>query len=1265
MYTITKEDIYNLHDADLRNLIGYLCVAELEAAGESPVGITYGGNQDATDGGVDVRVTRTKEVQVDGSFVPRKQTVLQVKKPKMTPATIKNEMLHNGVLKDSIMELQQNSGAYIIVSSKDDCTDTMLKNRKAAMQECIGQFKNIFIDFYDCSRIATWANLYPSAVIWVCNRLGKTTYAGWQKYGDWSNSRTQELIHDDAVRIKKYPYSDNSCFNMLEAIEAIRNLLDAPKNTVRLTGLSGVGKTRLLQALFDTQIGKNALLQSLAIYTDVGYSPCPEPIHLAETLILNRRRAILLLDNCSAGYHEKVSEICQREDSLLSLITVEYDVREDSPQETHVFNMEPASEEVMRSLLKNRYPQMPDNDIYAIAKYSDGNARIAIALANIYRPGDSYVGLSNKTLTDRLVFQSEAPDDKLKKIAGVLSLVYSFNGTYNDAEDEKTELSILAKIADISPLELYEFCSNLKNRQLIQCRGPWMALLPHMLANHLANAALDRFPPTHILSVLMNGGNERLLMSLSHRIYYLHENNHAKEIATKLLDYIQKSGYPYVSRYMHYMVNYLAPTIPQQVLELISNAIKEGKINGFRTHGIGSHVLLIEQLGYDSACFEQAALILATFAQADRLPNNNSAKHALVSYFQMYLSGTTATPEQRLKMICTFIESNNEYYRTLGLDALRTALSYHQFVGSGACGIPFGMRSRNYGYMPKGDEVKAWYETFTDYACEQIIGGTWTSPEVKSILAENIRGICHCKLISIIENAAERILKTTDWFEGWLACGEMLHHDKDKMDEAYHTRIVLLMEKLKPVSLEARIRASVLVDDSEHFNLRYILGDSDDYSIYEKVGQYVYDLGLELASDESLFIKILPELYGKTTSSYGLNNLGAGFADGCQLPEEHWVTMLDVLQKQDDSRYCAQFMSGFLSQMFQNDIAIASSLSDLLVGNEGMESNILYLLIEADQSPQCHQRIIDHLDKNPHLRWNNLSFPDNPIYKTEDACIELLIKLAERQESFTTIIRLIYMSLPHNKNEKSIWCKYKPALLKLLCLYIKNRSELRNDHNSFMIEEIISFAYRGEEDDDILSETAKALYFRIIADDDYYRKPHCFAFAHSIAKLNPALLLSVFLPDDIDPGYKVEHVLYNSISKKYCLQGCNTDAVLDWVYQNHVERLEKIARIINIVELINNSVKITALAQAIIDSEHISERVLDALMNSFTPGSWSGNLSDILKRRLPAIEPLQSHKNEIVRRWAVKTVEKINERIFNLQQREQAEQNRFPVSFEP
>lgn len=78
---------------------------------------------------------------------------------------------------------------------------------------------------------------------------------------------------------------------------------------VRLVELSGVGKTRLAQALFDARTGARPLPPSLAIYTNLSDDPDPQPTGLASDLIANRTRVILIVDNCPPDLHRRLAEI--------------------------------------------------------------------------------------------------------------------------------------------------------------------------------------------------------------------------------------------------------------------------------------------------------------------------------------------------------------------------------------------------------------------------------------------------------------------------------------------------------------------------------------------------------------------------------------------------------------------------------------------------------------------------------------------------------------------------------------------------------------------------------------------------------------------------------------------------------------------------------------------------------------------------------------------------------------------------------------------
>jgi hypothetical protein len=184
MFTITDEDIEKLSDEELRSLIGRLCELDARAECGSASGITYGGDQTAPDGGIDVRANLSK---CSGSgFIPRSKTGFQCKAEKFPRAKIIKEMRPDGTLRQSILDLIEASGSYIIASTKGYVSDQMLIARKDAMLEAIADHpkaKQLLVDFYDRQRIATWVNQYPGAITWVRERTSFAS-AGWQPFND-------------------------------------------------------------------------------------------------------------------------------------------------------------------------------------------------------------------------------------------------------------------------------------------------------------------------------------------------------------------------------------------------------------------------------------------------------------------------------------------------------------------------------------------------------------------------------------------------------------------------------------------------------------------------------------------------------------------------------------------------------------------------------------------------------------------------------------------------------------------------------------------------------------------------------------------------------------------------------------------------------------------------------------------------------------------------------------------------------------------------
>ena len=467
MFDICKDQLLHLNDVELRELVARLCEAELSLAGAPVSAVRWGGSHTTPDGGLDVEI-RVEGQEFAGDFVPRAWTGIQVKKPKMPRGKIIEGMSPKGDLRPIFQELARDNGCYIIVSLADDPTGPQLATRKKTMQEQIRSVKNLGnlrTKFYGCNDLATWLRQHPSVQLWVREKLG-LQLSGWRPHGRWSTipQGVEDGLICEAGVVIRLPRREQDKLGIAQGIDEIRELVRNSEKAVRIVGLSGVGKSRIVQALFEETVGNEPLDRHLAVYADLGEAPDPPARAVLERLAAKRRPAIMVLDNCPSGVHNRIANQVASSPNL-RLVTVEYDVREDNPEVTNVVRIDAEGPEIAETLIKRRHPDLGQLNARRIAELSEGNARVALALADAASEVKaSLSSFSDAQLFERLFYQRNAPGTDLLEAAEVLSLVYSFS--ISPDEEGVDELATLASLLDQSRLALHRSAQTLVDRQL-------------------------------------------------------------------------------------------------------------------------------------------------------------------------------------------------------------------------------------------------------------------------------------------------------------------------------------------------------------------------------------------------------------------------------------------------------------------------------------------------------------------------------------------------------------------------------------------------------------------------------------------------------------------------------------------------------------------------------------------------------------------------------------------------------------------------------
>lgn len=533
--------------------------------------------------------------------------------------------------------------------------------------------------------------------------------------------------------------------------------------------MSGLGKTRLVQALFESDVGSDPLDPSLAVYTDYSETPDPTATQLALQLIETGQRAILIVDNCNPQAHSDLAKICSSIKSKISLITVEYDVKDDEPEWTEVFRLQPASQGTLAEWIKAGFPHVSQVDRNRIAEFSGGNFRVAGALAETIQRGDTLGNLRDRELFRRIFQQRNDHSDDLLNAAQILALVYSFDGEKTEPEGELARLAALAGV-DVSLL--YRFVAELKSRAVVQSRGQWRALLPHAIANRLATQALERILPNRLDSFFASSP-PRFQKSLTRRLGYLHDSEEAKRAVERWLASDGPLGDLLVtSEHTSNLLRNIAPVAPEAILTRIESEALGANADALlnpRNPNRWQLTMILKSLAHDPALFDRAVQLLGKFVSAEKPDeNHNSAKGALQELFHLHLSGTQALPDQRRQSIQSlYADSGSTNIRSANL-ALTAMLQSGRF--SSTSNFDFGARPRDFGWHPPtyGD-IWNWYNDALALAV-RLSANPKLRPEIKKIVSGGLNGILSIQAcLDSVDNAIAEFLKDDDWLDGWFA----------------------------------------------------------------------------------------------------------------------------------------------------------------------------------------------------------------------------------------------------------------------------------------------------------------------------------------------------------------------------------------------------------------------------------------------------------------------------------------------------------------
>ncbi len=1223
MFDITGQDISFLSDEDLRTLVGRLCEAELRSLGLSPLCASWGGNQNAVDGGVDVRVTLAESAPLSAAFA-RSNVGYQVKAEDMPRGKIFAEMKPDGTVRPSILELAAAGGSYIIVSSKGSVSDSALADRRRAMHDAVAGISNcdgLHLDFYDRDRLATWVRDHASIVMWVRERIGRPI-SGWRPYDDWAASHeglAGTYLTDDSLRIQG-PASKGEGESIVQGMERLRRTLAAERGVVRLVGLSGVGKTRLVQALFDDRVGQFTLPPDLAIYANLSDDLSPQPTAVSTELVARQRRQVLIVDNCTPDLHRRLAEVCTRAESRVSLLTVEYDVREDQPEGTDVFELQPSSDDLIERLLQRRVTGLSQVNARSIATFASGNARVALALAHTIDSHESVASLKDAEVFERLFRQRHESSGSLLLSAQACSLAYSFQGEDLGAGAE-AELSKLAAVVGKDARTLYTDVAELKRRDLVQQRGVWRALLPHAIANRLAAMALENIS-SQDFDQLVGRASARLLKSISRRLGYLHTSPAAQSIVRRWLaddgllgrvEELDETGTA--------LLNNVAPVDPTGAIDVIERAMLRARQAGGILAGEEFRTLLLS-LAFEAELFDRCvALILDLIESEEPGRYANQVRNSFPSLFHVFLSGTHATVEQRCRVVDGLLTSNSEVRRELGFKSLEAMLQTSGF--SSFHSFEFGGRSRDYGWHPKRrQDVVHWFQSVLALCSSHDVRNDANSHRVRTILGTHLRNLwTEAELQDEVEAICREFQERRFWPEGWTGIRSIRRWREEPLPAEEDAKLARIEATLSPQTLVEQVRSRVLRSVRDAYN------DIDfrDYEAQlERHQQELIALGRTLTAESAVLDGLMNEL---TACSAGmtLGPLAKGLADATPDQRALWDKLVASFRSTDPAQRSPELLACYIYNLQSADAELTEELLTECLNDPLLTEWFPYFQRRVMISAAGLQRLKDSLARKcaPAESYRGLGW----INKLDDsATLELIPMILQLEGGFGVAVDSIHMRIVQVRQDKEALA---PELVKAGRIVIEAcEFDRRLNHTAHELGEVIETCLDSAD----AIPTVEMLLARLREARANYRLG--FTEENRVLGALFAAQPTVVLNDIFAPEREDERTGFRGFFDHYDLIGSPFDRIpqatlLAWCDEDSAVRYALIAaKMVPFSKApISDKPQWKPYALALLERAPNKIEVLGHYIARFAPRSWSGSMSATWEANARLLDHFENHSD--------------------------------------
>ena len=445
-----------------------------------------------------------------------------------------------------------------------------------------------------------------------------------------------------------------------DQLQAVKREILENKKVLRLLGLSGMGKTHLVNEAF----WGDDLLKRHYLYIDCYSYDFNDFRAKLDWLFTNYREAYLVFDNCDQELHQRIINRRRELQGSNPIITIYNDPMEEPSGDSPAYlRLKRVYDDVVENILSELPSPDSQVDLDKIKDFSDGVPMIARLLVEGIKKEQGVGLITDASLMDKILGVKKGSEERA--VLQALSL-FSFVGYRDELADQMAFIAkhrLIATVAGDDERRVAVFDRTIQSylqRGIIEVKGRLVGVRPTPIALYLFREWLATCSSDRLYRILKDIQASPFASPLTEafcaQFRYMGKSARARQLLAEVagpmsrLACVKEVFSEQGSRLFRSFVE-VDPEVVAQTLKSVIGGQRTEEL-GCLDEGLSNIIRTIEKLCFEPSTFTRGAQMLVRLAAAEvDLPYGCSVLDSFTRLFPVFLPATAASLTARLSFL--------------------------------------------------------------------------------------------------------------------------------------------------------------------------------------------------------------------------------------------------------------------------------------------------------------------------------------------------------------------------------------------------------------------------------------------------------------------------------------------------------------------------------------------------------------------------------------------------------------------------------------